>query len=65
MEASINQFQEMKKELAEAWSAVASAESRAAVAEVFFKLNMEVTHLNIYILNILSELSLYLLGSMF
>lgn len=55
----------MKKELAEAWSAVASAESRAAVAEVFFKLNMEVTHFNIYILNILSELSLYLLGSMF
>ncbi|URE35470.1 Permease family [Musa troglodytarum] len=33
LEASINQFQEMKKELAEAWSAVASAESRAAVAE--------------------------------
>ncbi|RWV85640.1 hypothetical protein GW17_00052552, partial [Ensete ventricosum] len=35
LEASINQLQEMKKELAEAWSAVASAESRAAVAEVF------------------------------
>ncbi|RRT78389.1 hypothetical protein B296_00010580 [Ensete ventricosum] len=33
LEASINQLQEMKKELAEAWSAVASAESRAAVAE--------------------------------
>ncbi|KAG6479091.1 hypothetical protein ZIOFF_062550 [Zingiber officinale] len=33
LETSIKQFQEMKKELADAWGAVASAESRAAVAE--------------------------------
>lgn len=35
LEKSMAQVEEMQKELADAWRAVASAESRAAVAEVF------------------------------
>lgn len=35
LETSIKQLQEMKKELTDAWATVTSAESRAAIAEVF------------------------------
>lgn len=38
IENSMRQVEEMRKELADAWHAVASSESRAAVAEVFTSL---------------------------
>lgn len=40
IETTVHQVEEMRKELADAWRAVSSAESRAAVAEVCLLWNL-------------------------
>lgn len=66
VENSMRQVEEMRKELADAWRAVASAESRAAVAEVLILPNNFFPLLFIYLwYGYLMILIWMILGSMF